>query len=119
MNIIASFFLCSDCAPCCPSVNLTDNNAVLIGGTKTNTHGTILLPIAEYENAISALSAENTASTQTTAKIVGENIQISGRPLAQPETKYLAKPLDETESGIEISLAEFLAIQTLLNAQAA
>lgn len=118
MNIIASFFLCHT-ADCCPSVNLTDSNTVLIGGTKTNADGTILLPIAEYENAISAISAENTASTQTTANIVGENIQISGRPLTQPETKYLAKPLDENEAGIEISLAEFLAIQTLLSAQAA
>lgn len=121
MKILKSTFLCHT-ENCCPSINLTEKGTFFIGGTKTDTNGTIKLPLAEYQNAVSEFEKPVTfthSEAFQNADIQGGFVTFTGRPLSEKEQASLAKPLDSSEAGIEIDAQTFWAISEQITTKAA
>ncbi len=121
MKILKSTFLCHT-ENCCPSVNLTDKGTFLIGGTKTNAEGKIMLPIAEYLNATSEFQKPEILQAQKQtedAEFSGNFVIFSGRTLQTEELSLLAKPLDASEGAIEVTSHAFWSLANKVAQKAA
>lgn len=115
MKILKHTALCGSCdCGTCPSVNLTDKGSFLVAGAKTDVANQVSLPLPEYVHAVNNMGYKDGCDVSPdhidweNSAISTENaVLFSGRLLDETEHQFLAKPLSDDETAVEVSAKVF------------